>query len=60
MGICFNREFCREMNLKVPESGFFWDSGVEFAELDLPESVIENLKKNYQKKTGKTPKIKIS
>jgi hypothetical protein len=58
MRICFNREFCREMNLKVPESAFFWEAKEEYAEVDLPEPVIEKLKKDYAKKTGKTPKTK--
>jgi hypothetical protein len=59
MRICFNREFCKEMNLKIPESTFFWEAKEEYTELDLPESVINKLKKDYEKKTGKTAKTKV-
>jgi hypothetical protein len=59
MPICFTREFYREMSLKVPESAFFWEAMEEYAELDLPESVVNKLMKDYEKKTGKTPKTKV-
>ncbi|MDR1977666.1 MAG: hypothetical protein LBQ42_02920 [Synergistaceae bacterium] len=59
MLICFTKEFCREMKLNVPEGAFFWEDKDEFGEVDLPESVIERLKRDYQKKTGKVAKTKI-
>ena len=59
MSICFNREFCKEMNLKVPESAFFWEAKEEYAEVDLPAPVIAKLQKDYEKKTGKKPITKV-
>jgi hypothetical protein len=47
------------MNLQLPESAFFWEAKEEYAELELPESVITKLKKDYEKKTGKTAKTKM-
>jgi hypothetical protein len=47
------------MNLKVPESAFFWEAKEEYAEVDLPAPVIAKLQKDYEKKTGKKPITKV-
>ncbi|MDR2179280.1 MAG: hypothetical protein LBP21_03130 [Synergistaceae bacterium] len=59
MQVSLTKEFCREMNLKVPDSAFSWEAKEAYAEMDLPESVINKLRKDYEKKTGKAAKIKI-